>query len=53
MNKKRKQTLNEAAAHHRESLRQNLQRRLAVAKDNGDEELLRQLEAEASYLHLL
>jgi len=41
-----------AAAVHRESLRQNLQRRLEVARSCGNEHLVRQLEAEANYLRL-
>ncbi len=50
MNKKRQETIKKAASTHRESLRQNLQHRLEVARANGNEELIRQLEAEASYL---
>lgn len=42
----------ETAAAHRENLHKLLQRRLEVARANGDEALIRQLEAEASYLHL-
>lgn len=41
-----------AAATHRESLRKNLEHRLDVARANGDESLVRQLEAEAKYLRL-
>ncbi|MBW4648598.1 MAG: hypothetical protein KME06_07835 [Kastovskya adunca ATA6-11-RM4] len=41
-----------AATAHRENLRKNLQHRIEVARANGDESLIRQLEAEASYLRL-
>lgn len=40
------------AAVYRESLRKNLQHRLEVARRNGNEKLIRQLEAEAQYLRL-
>jgi hypothetical protein len=35
---------------HRENLQKNLQRRLEIARERGDEALVRMLEAEASYL---
>jgi hypothetical protein len=52
MNKNRQQSINNAATAHRESLRKNLQHRLEIARAQGNEKLVRQLEAEASYLHL-
>lgn len=52
MNKNRQQMLTEAAIAHRETLRKNLQHRLEVARAQGNEKLIRQLEAEAAYLHL-
>lgn len=50
MNKNRRETLTENAQRHRETLQKNLQRRLEAARAKGDEQLIRQLEAEASYL---
>ncbi|MBU6185472.1 MAG: hypothetical protein VKL00_10955 [Synechococcales bacterium] len=35
---------------HIENLRKNFERRLATARTNGDESLIRQLEAEAQYM---
>ena len=52
MNKKRQEILTQAAHSHRESLRKSLQTRLEAARAKGDERLIKQLEAEASYLHL-
>jgi hypothetical protein len=52
MNKIRQQTLTSAAVAHQESLRKNLQHRLELARTSGNETLIRQLEAEAAYLHL-
>ena len=52
MNNNRQETLKKAALNHRESLRKSLQNRLEVARANGNEKLIRQLEAEANYLHL-
>ncbi len=40
------------AAVHRANLQRNLEHRLEVARANGDETLIRQLEQEASYLRL-
>lgn len=40
-----------AAMAHRESLRRNLEHRLELARDKGDETLIKQLEKEANYLH--
>lgn len=50
MNKNRRETLTENARTHRETLQKNLQRRLEAARAKGDEQLIRQLEAEANYL---
>lgn len=50
MNKNRQQAMTEALQTHRDNLRKNLQRRLEIARSRGDENLVRQLEAEASYL---
>jgi len=52
MNKNRQQVLTKATVAHRETLRRNLQHRLEVARAQGNEALVRQLEAEAAYLHL-
>jgi hypothetical protein len=50
--KERQEILKQAAINHRESIRRNLQQRLEAARARGDEKLIRQLEAEASYLHI-
>ena len=52
MNKKRKEVLKGAALSHRESMRKSLHNRLEAARANGNDRLVRQLEAEAKYLHL-
>jgi plasmid maintenance system killer protein len=52
LNKKRQEMATKAADAHRVTLQKNLQRRLDVARASGDENLLRQLEAEASYIGL-
>ena len=52
MNNNRQDILKQAALNHRESLRKNLQNRLEAARAKGDEKLIRQLQAEANYLHL-
>lgn len=52
LNKKRQEKVTKAAEAHRVTLHKNLQRRLEVARASGDENLLRQLEAEASYIGL-
>ena len=49
---RRNQLKNTAASTHRESLRRSLEHRLEVARTNGDEKLVQQLEKEANYLHL-
>lgn len=50
LNGKRQETIKQAALAHRENMQKSLQHRLAVARAKGDEELVRQLEAEANYL---
>jgi hypothetical protein len=52
MNKNRQESLKKAALNYRESLRKSLERRLEVARASGNEKLIRQLEAEANYLHI-
>ena len=52
MNNKRKETLKSAHTHHRESMRRSLNVRLEAARAKGNEQLVKQLEAEARYLHL-
>lgn len=46
------QQKNNAVLSHKESLRRSLEHRLEVARSNGDEKLVKQLEKEANYLHL-
>lgn len=50
MNRNRHQPATQAAIAHRENLQRNLQRRMEAARDSGDENLLKMLEAEANYL---
>jgi serine phosphatase RsbU (regulator of sigma subunit) len=52
VNKNRNNRLQNAAAAHRANLQKNLEHRLEVARANGDETLVRQLQQEASYLGL-
>ena len=52
ISKNRQQILTQAALNHRESLRQNLQHRLELARSQNNQKLVRQLEQEAAYLHL-
>ena len=52
MNNKRQETLKNAYQSHRESMRKSLNARIEAARANGNEKLVRQLEAEAKYLHL-
>jgi len=49
MNRSR-QSHTQTATTHRENLQKNLQRRMEAARDRGDENLLRMLEAEANYI---
>ncbi len=52
MNRNLRAKAKEAAVAHRQTLQKNLEHRLEVARAKGDEALIRQLEAEAHYLHL-
>lgn len=52
MNKNRQEVLRQATHIHRENLRRSLEHRLEIARAKGDDKLVRQLEAEASYLHI-
>lgn len=52
MNKNSQDTITQAIKTHRESLRKSLQHRLEVARSSNNDYLVRQLEAEAAYLHL-
>ena len=52
MNKNRQEKLAKAALTYRESLRKNLEHRLEAARAQGNQQLIRQLEAEANYLHM-
>ncbi|MDJ0532161.1 MAG: hypothetical protein QNJ70_06635 [Xenococcaceae cyanobacterium MO_207.B15] len=52
MNKNRQQILKKAALNYRESLRKSLERRLEAARASGNKTLIKQLEAEANYLHI-
>ena len=52
MNKKRQEILKGATSIHRESMRRSLNNRLEAARANGNDKLVKQLEAEAKYLHL-
>ncbi|MBD2076904.1 hypothetical protein H6F86_24060 [Phormidium sp. FACHB-592] len=50
MNRKRQEVVTQASQTHRVNMQKNLQRRLEAARANGDEELIRLLEAEATYI---
>ena len=52
MNKKRREILQNASLTHRESMRKSLNTRLEAARAKGNNALVKQLEAEAQYLHL-
>ncbi|MEL6495229.1 MAG: hypothetical protein AAFQ41_08895 [Cyanobacteria bacterium J06623_7] len=52
MNNKRAKAVKNAYNSHRESMRRSLSARLEAARANGNESLIKQLEAEAKYLHL-
>ncbi|GAC1463305.1 MAG: hypothetical protein NVS2B14_11200 [Chamaesiphon sp.] len=51
MNRTRQDSLKKAAAAHRDNIQKSLQHRLEIARAKGDENLIRQLEAEASYFN--
>ncbi|MEY2834059.1 MAG: hypothetical protein RLZZ574_3319 [Cyanobacteriota bacterium] len=52
MNNNRQEILKKANTNHRESMLRSLNIRLEAARANGNEQLVKQLEAEAKYLHL-
>ena len=52
MNNKRKEIIENAYISHRESMRKSLNSRLEAARAKGNSQLVKQLEAEAKYLHL-
>ncbi|BAZ45832.1 hypothetical protein NIES4102_28590 [Chondrocystis sp. NIES-4102] len=52
MNNKRQETIKNAYQCHRESMRKSLDNRLEAARATGNQRLIKQLEAEAQYLHL-
>lgn len=51
INRKNQMKANAGQA-YRDSLRKSLEHRLEVARSQGDQKLVQQLEQEASYLHL-
>ncbi|MEL6440353.1 MAG: hypothetical protein AAFQ80_13985 [Cyanobacteria bacterium J06621_8] len=52
MNNKRQEMLKNAHLSHKESMRKSLNSRLSAARASGNDKLVKQLEAEAKYLHL-
>ena len=52
MNKVSQDFITQVRKTHRDSLRKSLQHRLEVARASNNYDLVRQLEAEAAYLHL-
>jgi hypothetical protein len=50
MSQNRLQAMRQTKEVHRQNLRKNLEHRLEVAKAQGDEKLIHQLEAEMRYL---
>lgn len=50
MNNNRQEILKKANTSHRESMLRSLNIRLEAARANGNEQLVKQLEAEAKYL---
>jgi hypothetical protein len=52
MNNNRQNILQNASNSHRESMRRSLNARLEAARAKGNDQLVKQLEAEAKYLHL-
>lgn len=49
MNKNMRGKIQQAAAAHRVNIQKSLEHRLEVARAKGDEQLIRQLEAEIKY----
>ena len=52
MNNNRQTAIKNAYSNHRQSMRKSLNIRLQAARESGNESLVKQLEAEAKYLHL-
>jgi hypothetical protein len=52
MNNNRKEIIKNASLSHRESMRRSLNSRLEAARAKGNDKLVKQLEAEATYLQL-
>jgi hypothetical protein len=52
MNNNCQEILKKARSSHRESMLRSLNARLEAARANGNDTLVKQLEAEAKYLHL-
>jgi len=52
MNNNRKENLKNTHLSHRQSMQRSLNSRLESARANGNNKLVKQLEAEAKYLHL-
>lgn len=51
MNRNKQQAAKQAADAHRVNIQRSIEHRLQVARTNGDEQLVRQLEAEMSYFN--
>lgn len=51
MNRNRQQIVKQTAEAHRQNLQKNVQRRLEIARAKGDENLVRQLEAELNHFN--
>lgn len=51
MNRNRQQAAKQAAEVHRQNIQRSVQRRLEVARAKGDENLVRQLEAEMNHFN--
>jgi hypothetical protein len=51
MSRNKQQVVKQAAEVHRQNIQRSLQHRLDVARANGDENLIRQLEAEMKYFN--
>jgi hypothetical protein len=51
MSRNKKQVVKQATEVHRQNIQKSLQHRLDVARVNGDETLIRQLEAEMKYFN--
>lgn len=51
MNRNKQQAAKQAVDAHRVNIQRSIEHRLQVAKANGNEQLVRQLEAEMSYFN--